>query len=453
MELEQIAGKPISWWLARYPQLGPVMAGEPAFWVNPGLEPFTLAQQRIYLTRTDLLEAEKRLARFAPYIAHIFTETARSGGVIESPLAEIQSLHDTLQHELHTALPGKLLLKCDHQLPISGSIKARGGIYEVLHHAEELALSHGLISRTDDYTLFAAWRLKDFFSRFALAVGSTGNLGLSIGIMGAALGFRVIVHMSAGARQWKKDLLRGRGVEVVEYATDYSRAVARGREQAAGDPFTWFIDDEHSPDLFLGYAVAALRLEKQLAAMGRVVDRGHPLFVYLPCGVGGGPGGITFGLKQVFGDYVHCFFAEPVQSPCMLLGLMTGLHDRVSVQDFGLSNRTDADGLAVGRPSGFVGRALSPSISGIFTEPDSTLHALLGMTWTTEKIFLEPSALAALTGPFRLLSGTSGRQYLQQYELEGTMEQATHLVWATGGSMVPVDEQERYLRMAARYTL
>ncbi|WP_423802306.1 D-serine ammonia-lyase [Neobacillus sp. SAB-20_R2A] len=412
------------------------------YWSNGKLEKYQMGIEKCTLTWNDVDDAEKRLERFAPYIAKVFPETQNTGGIIESPLVKIPSMQQKMEQDLGQRISGDLWLKCDSHLPISGSIKARGGIYEVLKHAEKLALSQRLITMDDDYSVLDSDQFRGFFSQYSIAVGSTGNLGLSIGIMSAKLGFNVTVHMSADAKQWKKDLLRSKGVTVVEYESDYSKAVEEGRRQAEADPSCHFIDDENSQDLFLGYATAALRLKNQLQELKIAVDENHPLFVYLPCGVGGGPGGVAYGLKLLFKDNVHCFFAEPTHSPCMLLGMMTGLHDQISVQDIGLDNLTDADGLAVGRPSGFVGKIIEPFLSGIYTVSDVRLYKLLKDLADSENIYLEPSALAGMIGPVWLAGEAS--DYLSRHGLSEKLSQGTHIVWATGGSMVPKEMMEKY---------
>ncbi|WP_240372009.1 D-serine ammonia-lyase [Anoxybacteroides rupiense] len=438
-----IHGKELKDWLKDYPLLEQLISLEEAFWFNPAYQPFhaAISEQSFHLH--DVQEAEERLKRFAPFIATVFPETRQANGIIESSLLEISGMQQLLGKVFGQHVPGKMLLKCDSHLPIAGSIKARGGIYEVLKHAEALALQHGLLSREEDYSVLAGDAFRSFFSQYTITVGSTGNLGLSIGIMGTKLGFRVNVHMSAEAKQWKKDLLRKNGAHVIEHSADYSTAVEQGRREAESDPNNYFIDDENSADLFLGYAVAALRLKQQFAEKGIVVDHEHPLFVYLPCGVGGAPGGIAFGLKLMFGDAVHCFFAEPTHSPCMLLGMMTGMHDQVCVQDFGIDGRTEADGLAVGRPSRFVGKTVEKLISGIYTVADRHLLMLLALMKDQEDIALEPSALAGVYGPVSLfMKGTS---YIEQRQLSKSIKQATHLCWATGGNLVPEPEMKQYV--------
>ncbi len=439
-----ILGKTLEDWYASHPLIRDLVALRETSWFNPATAPAAEALGDTGLNAADVADASARLARFAPYIQRAFPETAASGGIIESGIEPLPALQAVLSRRYALRLDGALWLKADHRLPISGSIKARGGIYEVLKHAEELALSGALLRPGDDYALLDSDAARAFFGQYRIAVGSTGNLGLSIGIMGARLGFQVTVHMSADARQWKKDKLRAHGVRVAEYASDYSVAVAEGRKQAESDPGCHFIDDENSTNLFLGYAVAAERLKGQLAQAGIAVDAAHPLFVYLPCGVGGGPGGVAFGLKLAFGDAVHCIFAEPTHSPCMLLGVYTGLHDHVSVQDFGIDNVTAADGLAVGRASGFVGRAMQRLLDGYYTVSDEELYCLLALMERSEGIRLEPSALAGVPGIARVLGERQG--YLARAGLgRAAMAQATHLVWATGGSMVPPAEMDAYL--------
>lgn len=429
---QPIAGKTLAEWKEAIPALEKIINGEEALWLRGEKPTFAEAMQASALTAADVKDASERLSRFASYIQRVFPETEKNGGILESPLVRIPKMQNAIKEKYKTKTDGNLLLKLDSHLAVSGSIKARGGIYEVLCVAERIAMREGGLKITDDYAVLAEPRYKDLFSKYEIAVGSTGNLGLSIGIMSAMLGFKVTVHMSADAREWKKNKLRSVGATVVEYADDYSIAVENGRKNAEKNPYCHFVDDENSRSLFLGYAVAAERLKKQFDQEGIEINEKAPLYVYLPCGVGGGPGGVAFGLKLMFGDNVHCFFAEPTDAPCMMLGMATGLHNAVSVRDFGLKNQTIADGLAVGRASGFVGKQMYDFMDGCYSVKDERMSALLKLLYDTERISLEPSALAGMHGPTMLCA----------HGIEA--KNAYHLVWATGGSMVPEEEWKKY---------
>ena len=436
------------------PVLSRLAREEPLTWWNPAAADSAggLAASGVDPALVD--DAAARLERFRPWIAETFPETASAQGLIESPLgtgSEWQRRND-----IQT---GRVLFKRDDILPVSGSIKARGGVHEVLQYAETLAVRHGLLPEPPrfgpDYTEFGTEPFRRLMREHRVVVGSTGNLGLSIGIISAALGLQATVHMSTHAQQWKKDLLRSRGVEVVEHSTDYTRAVAAGREAAERDESVHFVDDEHSLSLFAGYAVAGSRVAAQLREQGITVDAEHPLVVHLPCGIGGAPGGVAYGLKRGFGDAVHCVFVEPTQAPCMLLGVHTGRHDDISVAELGLSTRTVADGLAVGRPSGFVGRAVQGLVAGYVTASDEQMLAQVKSLHASEGIIVEPSAAAALEAVQRLAEASASDApdgYRAQGVPAGRDDDAapeipagaTHLAWLTGGGMLPDEVRARY---------
>ena len=434
--------------LKKDPVLPRVAAAEEVLWVNPKLQPAKEGLTKTELGMADIADAAARLDRFAPFIQACFPETAPRKGLIESPLTAIPNMKALLEARFDAVIPGKLLRKQDSHLAIAGSVKARGGIYEVLKHTEELAMEAGLLKETDDYAKLASPEMREFFSKYTVQVGSTGNLGLSIGIASAAVGYKVIVHMSVDAKQWKKDLLRSHGVQVIEYEADYGEAVKQGRAQSDADPMSYFVDDENSKNLFLGYAVAALRLQDQLREQGITVDAEHPLFVTIPCGVGGAPGGVTFGLKQVFGDNVHVLFSEPTQCPSMLVGMATGLHSKVCVQDVGLTGMTEADGLACARPSGFVGGVMEPLLSGEVTIEDRKLYMFMRALLESENIFLEPSACASFQGPVEWLKHNEGKTYCENHGLTAEkLANSAHISWATGGALVPADIRAAYEKM------
>ena len=80
-------------------------------------------------------------------------------------------------------------------------------------------------------------------------------------------------------------------------------------------------------------------------------------------------------------------------------------------------------------------------LDGCYTIDDSKLYPFLAALADREKIYIEPSACASFTGPALV---TSASQYLESKGLADKMAAATHILWATGGSMVPDNEMKLY---------
>lgn len=429
----------ISAYIAHEPILKEVIDLKPVIWLNKNRKTMA-AMPPLTLHRKDMDTVTRLWKRFAPYLMKVFPETRATHGAITSPLKEVSHMKAILEQQ-ESSIPGRLFVKCDSDLAVAGSIKARGGFYEVLHYAERLAINAGLVTKEDNYEIFDSEPFRKLFSQYKIGVGSTGNLGMSIGIMSARLGFQATVYVSGDARQWKKDLLRAKGAKVEEFEGDFSEAILAGRQKTLSDPMGYFVDDENSNQLYIGYSVGALELQRNLDAQGVVVDAEHPLFVYSPCGVGGSSGGIAFGLKQIYGDNVHCFFVEPTHAPAVLIGLATGEMSNICVQDLGIDNKTEADGLAVGRSSNFATRISSHLISGVYTIEDYRLYELLAELWDSEQIFLEPSATAGLIGP--QMVATSDYAKVNNLNLAN----AAHIAWATGGALVPQEDRDVFYKM------
>ena len=130
----------------------------------------------------------------------------------------------------------------------------------------------------------------------------------------------------------------------------------------------------------------------------------------------------------------------------MLVGMATGMHDQISVQDLGIDGKTEADGLAVGTPSKFVGKRMKYLLSGIFTLEDKKLFDYMRLLDETEHIRIEPSACATFEGPIKLLDYEGTRKYLKDHGLMERLDQINHITWATGGNLVPEHIMEDYLK-------
>src|SRR5699024_10204847 len=155
--------KRISEYVRSEPLLEKVINLKPVTWLNEGRK--EMAEMPTFdLGYKDMEEVVYFWERFAPFLAKVFPETAAAGGEITSPLKEVPEMKAVLEKQ-GSPIPGRVFVKCDSDLAVAGSIKARGGFYEVLHYAEQLALDAGYIEGGENYEIFATQKFKELFSK------------------------------------------------------------------------------------------------------------------------------------------------------------------------------------------------------------------------------------------------------------------------------------------------
>ena len=103
------------------------------------------------------------------------------------------------------------------------------------------------------------------------------------------------------------------------------------------------------------------------------------------------------------------------------------------MSDYGLTLRTDADGLAVGSASVLAGPIIGALCSGLYTESDEAMQTYLQQIYASDGLRLELSAAAGLGGPAR------------RTQIEGLRTPAAQIAWLTGGGLLPEDEFQRLL--------
>ncbi|TGT94949.1 pyridoxal-phosphate dependent enzyme, partial [bacterium M00.F.Ca.ET.163.01.1.1] len=260
--LPQFAGAGSSSTVAQ-DELSSLKAGYPMVWQNIRWRPFVEAVVHASITESDVEAAAASWISYRAVLADLFPGEVPESGVIDSKLADISSI----------AGRKNVFLKADHDLAIGSSIKARGGVFEVLQHADDRAALDGISfdPATSDWA-----RLRSNLKARRIVVGSTGNLAYSVARTARALGFQAEVHISADATPFKKARLVELDVQVVEHSGDYKEAVAAARKSAARDDAAYLIDDESSSRLFLGYSYGARLLADQLASRGISIDEKHP---------------------------------------------------------------------------------------------------------------------------------------------------------------------------------
>src|SRR5690625_4200764 len=143
------------------PMLQEIIDKKPVLWLNPKRKKMR-DMPNAPLKKKDMKEAAELWERFAPLLEKVFPETATTNGRIESALKEIPKMKDLLVTK-GDEFEGRIVVKCDNDLRVAGSIKGRGGFFDILKYAEDFERKDELVNHDGDYSISRFHNSEDSF--------------------------------------------------------------------------------------------------------------------------------------------------------------------------------------------------------------------------------------------------------------------------------------------------
>ncbi|MEP1613721.1 MAG: diaminopropionate ammonia-lyase [Roseobacter sp.] len=252
-----------------------------------------------------------------------------------------------------------------------GSFKALGGAYAVLRTLQrELSKSIGhAVDPKDIHSGAYCEQLKDL----TVISATDGNHGRSVAWGAAQFQTNCRIYIHADVSEYRAEVMRKLGAEVIRIDGDYDATVARTRVDA--ENHGWLIVSDTSwPD----YVQPPLDVMAGYGVMAREIVRNYdapPTHVFLQGGVGGLAAAITAVFHQQWGHVApRVVIVEPELAPCLFASSKANTATSVNI-----SEETIMAGLSCGEPSALAWSILTDAAHDFVTIPDNIVGPMVRM--------------------------------------------------------------------------